>query len=329
VAHRSGNHPRQQQQRISAVADHRHKRDTNARMFNLHLPRARYVAGPIALVATLSTVGAGVVAASPDTRDLLASSGSTGTSDTTDATSGAASVDVDLSGRAPIVSRSGDRIEKISALDRMLTEQATSRAVRQADTKVWTTAPLNLWTSPVGDAEQVGLLKNGKKVLVTGRRAADRVEVVMDGDALWVTAGYLTEDKPEPEREDEATADSASEEATLGGACTNGTAVDGQPNVIAVHQAVCAAFPELTSYGTYRGDGEHAQGLAIDIMVSGSAGWEVAEFIRANYAELGVNYVMYSQKIWSVDRAGEGWRYVEDRGSATANHYDHVHVTTY
>ncbi len=36
------------------------------------------------------------------------------------------------------------------------------------------------------------------------------------------------------------------------------------------------------------------------------AGWEVAEFVRANYAELGVSYVMYSQRIWSVDRASRG-----------------------
>jgi hypothetical protein len=27
-------------------------------------------------------------------------------------------------------------------------------------------------------------------------------------------------------------------------------------------------------------------------------------------------------------RASEGWRYMEDRGSTTANHYDHVHVST-
>jgi hypothetical protein len=43
----------------------------------------------------------------------------------------------------------------------------------------------------------------------------------------------------------------------------------------------------------------------------------------------GVSYVIYSQRIWSVDRAGEGWRYMSDRGSSTANHYDHVHVTTF
>jgi hypothetical protein len=96
-----------------------------------------------------------------------------------------------------------------------------------------------------------------------------------------------------------------------------------------VHEAVCAAFPDITSYGTYRSDGEHSMGIAIDIMVSGDRGWQVAEFVRAHYAELGVSYVIYSQRIWSVDRAGEGWRYMSDRGSTTANHYDHVHVTTY
>ncbi len=297
------------------MADHRHKRDTNARSFHLSMPKARYVAGPIALVATLSTVGAGVVVASPETRDLLATS-----SADTSTTSISAAVDpADIAGRTPVVSRSGDRIEKVGVIDRMLTAEATTQAVRQADTKLWTTAPLNLWTTPDDTAEKVGVVQDGKKVLVTGRKAADRVEVVLDGDARWVTAGYLSEEKPE---QDPA-------EIGLGGACTNGTSVDGQPNILAVHEAVCAAFPEITTYGTYRADGEHSQGLAIDIMVSGSAGWEVAEFVRAHYSELGVSYVMYSQRIWSVDRASEGWRYVEDRGSVTANHYDHVHVTTY
>ena len=64
-------------------------------------------------------------------------------------------------------------------------------------------------------------------------------------------------------------------------------------------------------------------------MVSVAAGWEVAEYVRANHAALGVSYVIYSQKIWSVQRSGEGWRGMSNRGSATANHYDHVHVTTY
>ena len=52
-----------------------------------------------------------------------------------------------------------------------------------------------------------------------------------------------------------------------------------------------------------------------------------ANFIRENYVALGVSYIIYSQSIWSVERAGEGWRGMSNRGSATANHYDHVHVT--
>ena len=293
------------------MAHHRHKRDTDARPTRLTLPRARYVAGGLAVMATFASVGTGVLVAAPESPTLQAASSPT-------SAAGSISTTVDISDRAPVVSRSSSRIDRASKVDRMLTADATRKAVRQADTHRWATTELNLWTTPEEkSAEKVGLLKSGKKVLVTGRTALDRVEVVVDGDSLWVTAGYLAEDKPEPE------------EVGLGGACTNGTSVDGLANVIAVHKAVCAAFPEITSYGTYRGDGEHSQGLAIDIMVSGATGWDVAEFVRANYQELGVEYVIYSQKIWSVDRSAEGWRPMEDRGSVTANHYDHVHVTTY
>ena len=78
-----------------------------------------------------------------------------------------------------------------------------------------------------------------------------------------------------------------------------------------------------------RGGGDHGVGRAVDIMVSGSLGWQVAEFVRAHYAELGVSYVIYSQRIWSLERGGEGWRAMSDRGSTTANHYDHVHVSVF
>ncbi len=306
------------------MAHHRHKRDPDARSTKLTLPSAKFIAAPVALVATLAAVGTGVMAAGPGTPDYLAAS--------SDAAAGSigtvAESPVDISDRTPVVSRSDSRIERVSPLEQMLTAKATAKAVRQADTRLWTTAPLNLWTTPDEDsAAKVGVVDTREKVLVTGRKALDRLEVVVDGKARWVSAGYLTEEKPEKPEQAEAEAEGA--EAALGGTCSNGSSVDGQANVLAVHEAVCAAFPEITSYGTYRSDGEHSQGIAIDIMVSGATGWEVAEFVRAHYQELGVSYVMYSQKIWSVERAGEGWRAVADRGSATANHYDHVHVTTY
>ena len=297
------------------MADHRHKRDTNAR----RMPKAHLVAGPIALIATAATVGMGVLATTPETRDLLvASSGS--------------SISNAGSDRQEVVSRSDSRedFENLQqAYDANLSQLATLRAVRQADTKLWTTTALNLWDAPGKGAKKLGLIQEEKKILVTGRHHSGRDEVVWEGKSAWVTTGYLVEEKPE---EEQAAPDGSSDSSgDVDATCTNGSSVPSgvSPNIVAVHEAVCANFPEITSYGTFRGDGEHAEGLAVDIMTSGDRGWEVAEFVRAHYSELGVNYVMYSQRIWSVDRSSEGWRYVEDRGSATANHYDHVHVTTY
>ena len=292
------------------MADHRHKRETNAR----RMPKAHLIAGPIALLATAATVGMGVLATTPETRDLLvASSG---------ASIGNAESD------RQVVSRSDSR-ENFVNLQKAFNENrakvATLRAVRNADTKRWTTTDLNLWTEPGKGAKKIGLLQEEKKILVTGRQYGDRVEVVWKGRSAWVTAGYLADEKPV----EEVASDGSG--GDVNATCTNGTSVPSgvSANIVAVHEAVCANFPEITTYGTFRGDGEHAEGLAVDIMVSGDRGWQVAEFVRAHYSELGVNYIMYSQRIWSVDRGSEGWRYVEDRGSTTANHYDHVHVTTY
>ena len=71
----------------------------------------------------------------------------------------------------------------------------------------------------------------------------------------------------------------------------------------------------------------HPAGRALDLMVSDKErGTRLAEYARANARRLGVEYVIWRQRIWSVGRNGEGWRPMEDRGSATANHMDHVHV---
>ena len=74
----------------------------------------------------------------------------------------------------------------------------------------------------------------------------------------------------------------------------------------------------------------HGSGQAVDSMISNSTvGWQLANWVRANAKRLGVSEVIYSQKIWTVQRGSEGWRSMSDRGSATANHYDHVHVSVY
>ena len=179
---------------------------------------------------------------------------------------------------------------------------------------------LNLWDGPSDQAQKMGEIGAIKQVSVTGRRQAGRAQIVIDGQSRWVSSDYLSEDKPKP----------APAGPTLGGTCSNGVSIDaGRPALYEIFNAVCSNWPQITSYGTWRGDGEHGEGRAIDIMVSGDLGWEVAEFLRANYAALGIEYIIHAQKIWSVERSGEGWRGMADRGSITANHYDHVHVTVY
>jgi hypothetical protein len=99
-----------------------------------------------------------------------------------------------------------------------------------------------------------------------------------------------------------------------------------------VHRAICARYPQVKSFGGRRAgsDGFHSSGRALDSMISDSTvGWQIAKWVRANAKRLGASEVIYSQHIWTVQRSSDGWRSMSDRGSRTANHYDHVHVSVY
>jgi LysM repeat protein len=70
----------------------------------------------------------------------------------------------------------------------------------------------------------------------------------------------------------------------------------------------------------------HPSGLALDYMVMSDAalGDAIAEYHIAHWDELGVEYVIWQQRILT---SPDGvWKAMADRGSATANHMDHVHV---
>jgi len=63
-----------------------------------------------------------------------------------------------------------------------------------------------------------------------------------------------------------------------------------------------------------------------------SYGWQVTNWVKANAKTLGVEYVIWQGKIWSVRRAAEGWRPYNGGGvfaprSITGGHFDHLHVT--
>ncbi len=309
------------------MADHRHKRDTIARSLTLLSPgrssTAKKISAGLAVTATGSVVAFGVLAATPVTGIVAADVRSPLTA------SASADPKPDLSDRF-VVSRSASR--KPSAQDKqaMVKEAradgalaATAAAVRQAhkqDTELWTTAPLNLWTESGTDATQVGEVAASRQVLVTGRKAGERVEIVIDGKSRWVTDGYLSQDKPL----------SAAAGLSMTPCPDPGVENGLTSGAVYVYRSVCHAFPQITTYGGWDNHGEHSSGRALDIMTSDVAlGTAIAEFLRAHASELHVYDILWRQHIWTPVRAGEGWRFFASRGSATANHYDHVHVSVY
>jgi LysM repeat protein len=76
--------------------------------------------------------------------------------------------------------------------------------------------------------------------------------------------------------------------------------------------------------GSRSGASDHPSGHAIDFMVdSRPVGDRIADFVLRNKALLNVKYIIWRQRY----NDGSGWESMEDRGSVTANHYDHVHVS--
>ncbi|WP_021600283.1 coiled-coil domain-containing protein [Actinomadura welshii] len=81
---------------------------------------------------------------------------------------------------------------------------------------------------------------------------------------------------------------------------------------------------------------DHGSGTACDFMESTGGkmpsasaqahGDRVAQFVIDNASRLGIKYVIWKQRIYDMRGSG-GWRQMEDRGSITQNHFDHIHVS--
>ncbi|GAA1797950.1 hypothetical protein [Nostocoides veronense] len=107
-----------------------------------------------------------------------------------------------------------------------------------------------------------------------------------------------------------------------------GAALGLGPAASAVYSAIRSTFG-ITNIGGYRpGGDDHGSGRAVDVMISSSGqGDAVAAYAIANMGRLGISYVIWRQRIWLAGSGG--WRAMEDRGSITANHYDHVHISVH
>jgi hypothetical protein len=211
----------------------------------------------------------------------------------------AAAHSVSTSARGIAVSRGLDRLAK-------------------ADPK-WATSDVNLYKAPHAAAKVAGEVAGGRRLLATGQVRGGFTQVLVGGEVRWVHSDYLVADKP-------------SDPATMGlvfepCAATESVEHGLVPNAVRAWEAVCNAFPEVSEYGGVANRPEHNTGHAIDAMVYGDSalGYRIAEFLRAHAAELDLFDVIYRQHIWTPVRASEGWRLMPSRGSATANHMDHVH----
>ncbi|WP_100523184.1 hypothetical protein [Mycobacteroides abscessus] len=100
------------------------------------------------------------------------------------------------------------------------------------------------------------------------------------------------------------------------------------PNNVNLLRILEQTFPGITAHAdANRNDkyGEHGSGEALDIMVGNNKalGDQVNAFLLQNAKALGLQYNIWQQHLWRPDGSGYD---MENRGSPTQNHMDHVHA---
>ena len=141
-------------------------------------------------------------------------------------------------------------------------------------------------------------------------------------------SGAAVSDDKSSDSDDKSSEGSDTPEGVSNEPCSVSSSIESGllPNAVNGYRAVCAKFPEVKTFGGRRpGTGsDHNTGEAVDIMISGSTGDRIADYLIKNQGSLNVKYVIWEQRIW---QPGSGWSSMEDRGSPTANHFDHVHAS--
>ena len=201
-----------------------------------------------------------------------------------------------------------------------------------------------------GESAELGSLKEGDKIDVLDKVTDGWRQVVFSGKLGYVLESKLgdkapvkEEPKPKaaPKAESKAKAEtksSAKSEAAKSEAAAPkesslpapGKSVLGlKPRAMVVYNAVTArwSFQAIGGYRATNNRSNHGSGGAIDFMTySDSAkGWAVAKYVAANADAFKIDHIIFEQKIWTPYKPY--WRPMADRGSITANHYDHVHVS--
>lgn len=104
------------------------------------------------------------------------------------------------------------------------------------------------------------------------------------------------------------------------------------PNAEKLNRLVSASFPKVQSIGGWRppdGFNEHSSGEALDVMVPNgdmAYGDQINQWMLQNASSLGIQYTLWRQRQWNPDGTSSP---MEDRGSPTQNHMDHVHARVF
>ena len=75
----------------------------------------------------------------------------------------------------------------------------------------------------------------------------------------------------------------------------------------------------------------HGSGMAVDFMADKETGDKIAKYLQRNFTHLGIYYMIWEQRYFmnipNIYGPANRWNLMDDRGSITQNHYDHVHVS--
>jgi hypothetical protein len=102
-----------------------------------------------------------------------------------------------------------------------------------------------------------------------------------------------------------------------------------QPHVAAAGQEIERVFGPMPGgiggVGSRPNASDHPSGHALDFMTMNNQalGNRVKDYLAMHAARMLVKYLIFKQQI----NEGNGWKGMEDRGSPTANHMDHVHAS--
>lgn len=185
----------------------------------------------------------------------------------------------------------------------------------------YTTGTLTVRSKADKSSEALGSLPVATEVAATAKVDGDYRQIQYKDQLGWVLADSLSD-----------SINAAVPSGTSMQPCSRGSGVEKnlRKATIFVYRSVCPSFPGVNSYGGWRAGGRqfHKNGRALDIMLTPGAesamGWRIAKYLTSHAAVFHIDHVIFEQKIWTP--SNPTWSRMANRGSVTANHFDHVHV---